>query len=676
MKTTILGLIAFVLLMSTDVFAQHFLQLDDGFSHYTIIKAAPGVNATFFFPTGSGTVMTLSGSISPVWLCGANSSPVSANLGTLTPQDLVMVTTNIPRSTFAATPSASTPLWTLTNTAPGVQRLRINGSIDATNTSTLAANPGVWDLVVDGDKIVTGLLKTGGSVWIDGNSATHSITANKPLTIKTTSTDPLTLSTNSASRMTIDRYGYVGIGTTTPVSPLHIQATPPDPTFTNQAGFLVPDPVNHVLTVENLASNTKGNGIAVIIHNPSGSLIPFTSGGDGSYNNNQSNYVTFYNDAGDHNHIKGRVEGFSYENYKDMYNSLISIIGNGGVFNPFNYFQCNLAFDPNFIQFHSDFIQFPSLSFSDLSYQACHDFGGIDFGLLGTWHIGSICLPKIDFGNVIPSFSGGSIGSPITFQGPPITGLTNPFSINYGYINNLVAQLQNFPYKSKAATIISNPLAAAVNFGSSLLGGVTFESGAGDYAEWLERADHNEKINVGDVVGVIGGKITKNTEGVSQLMVASWNPCVLGNTPEEGKEQFSNKVAFMGQVPVKVNCCVKKGDYIVPDGHNLGYAKAISPENISEDQFENVLGIAWDDAPNYGAKFVKIAVGLKPDEMVKVIQDQAQQLSQLQEKVAELDILQKEVDEIKASMNPSNPAKYSKKRAKHNAKKTLELSSN
>lgn len=663
MKTTILGLFAFVLLMSSVAFAQHSLQLDDGSGHYTILKAAPGVNATFTFPLGVGTVMTLSGSTSPVWLCGANSNPVPNTLGTLTPQDLVMVTNNITRSIFAAVPSSATPLWTLTNTAAGVQRLRINGSIDANNTSTLAANPGVWDMVVDGDKIVTGLLKAGGSVWIDGNSATHSITANKPLTIKTTSTDPLTLGTNAAGRMTINRYGYVGIGTTTPVSQLHIVATPPDPTFTNQAGFLVPDPINHVLTVENLASNTRGNGIAVIIHNPSGTLIPFTATGDGSYNNNQSNYVTFYNAAGDHNSIKGRVEGFSYENYQDMYNALLGVIGNGDIFNPFNYFQCNLGFDPNFIQFDPNFISFTAPSWPTVTG-----------GSLPTWS---------NLTGTLPTLTGGSIGS-ISFSNPinpwppstPITGLSNPFSVNYAYINSVADKLRPFPYKSKAAMIVSNPLAAAVNFGSSLLGGVTFESGAGDYAEWLERADHNEKINVGDVVGVIGGKITKNTEGVSQLMVASWNPCVLGNTPEEGKEQFSNKVAFMGQVPVKVNCPVKKGDYIVPDGHNLGYAKAISPENISEDQFENVLGVAWEDAPHYGAKFVKIAVGLKPDEMVKVIQDQAEQLSQLSAKVAELDLLQKEVDEIKASMNTSHSAKYSKKTAKHTAKKTLKLSSN
>ena len=35
--------------------------------------------------------------------------------------------------------------------------------------------------------------------------------------------------------------------------------------------------------------------------------------------------------------------------------------------------------------------------------------------------------------------------------------------------------------------------------------GVECSSGFGDYAEWLERIDHNEQIHTGDIVGVIGG---------------------------------------------------------------------------------------------------------------------------------------------------------------------------
>ena len=54
--------------------------------------------------------------------------------------------------------------------------------------------------------------------------------------------------------------------------------------------------------------------------------------------------------------------------------------------------------------------------------------------------------------------------------------------------------------------------------------GVTYESGSGDYAEWLERLDAEEKVAVTDVVGVFAGKITKKTEGASQVMVVSFKP--------------------------------------------------------------------------------------------------------------------------------------------------------
>ena len=43
--------------------------------------------------------------------------------------------------------------------------------------------------------------------------------------------------------------------------------------------------------------------------------------------------------------------------------------------------------------------------------------------------------------------------------------------------------------------------------------GITYESGAGDYAEWLERADPKEVFSFGDVVGVRAGKISKDTDG-------------------------------------------------------------------------------------------------------------------------------------------------------------------
>ncbi|MGE3800967.1 MAG: beta strand repeat-containing protein [Candidatus Kapaibacterium sp.] len=66
------------------------------------------------------------------------------------------------------------------------QQLTVRGSANAVIGNTLAGNPTVWDLVVQGDAVTTGLFKVGGSIWIDGVSPTHQINANAPLNIGTT----------------------------------------------------------------------------------------------------------------------------------------------------------------------------------------------------------------------------------------------------------------------------------------------------------------------------------------------------------------------------------------------------------------------------------------------------------------------------------------------------------
>jgi hypothetical protein len=679
MKLKFLTLSVLSIFFGSAAFAQHTLQLDDGLGlgHITtLLSSTPG--GTFTFPSGVGTVMTSSGGVSPVWLVGGNNTPTSGILGSLTAHDVVVTTNNTTRATFTAAPAAATPVLTFNNTTAGIQGVRINGSLDAAVGNTLASNPGVWDMVVDGDEVVSGILKVGNSMWFDGNSATHVITANSPVDVTTTTNDSIRFSTNNSTRMVVARNGFVGVNTLNPIAALHIIATPPDPTNLNAANFLVPDPNNHVMTVENLASNSKGNGIAVIIHNPAGVLTPFQANSDGATNNNESNYMTFYNDVGvntstgvaNHNSIKGRIEGFSYENYTQLYDAIQAVggsfFGNPENYNPFNYFTFQMELDPNFITFNSNFFTFPSLTLCDLSFSlGSYDFGSIDFGALGSVDLGTVSLGSLDMGNILPcGLSAPSISSPFTINGPPVTHLLDPFAINYAFIDNMVAPLMALPYKDKVASIVADPMSAAVAFGTSFLGGVTFESGSGDYAEWLERADHSEKIGIGDVVGVVGGKITKNTVGADQLMVVTWKPIVLGNMPDAGKEQFSEKVAFLGQIPVKMTGAVKNGDYIVADGNNNGFAKAISPSDISANDLGNVLGVAWEDSPESGAKFVKVAVGLKPHEMTKVIKDQSQKLDELTAKAEEIAPMAADVAALKASLTTAQTAKYAKKKSK------------
>jgi hypothetical protein len=159
---------------------------------------------------------------------------------------------------------------------------------------------------------------------------------------------------------------------------------------------------------------------------------------------------------------------------------------------------------------------------------------------------------------------------------------------------------------------------------------------AGDYAEWLERLDPAEPIDFGDVVGVFGGRITRRTEGADQVLVVSLKPIVLGNMPPEGREDLSEKVAFMGQVPVKVLGPVHRGDYIVASGRGDGTARAVSPAELTPDQLPQVVGRAWADAWIARAKYVRVAVGLRPGEIVQMQRRHAAALAALEDELSRL----------------------------------------
>jgi hypothetical protein len=96
--------------------------------------------------------------------------------------------------------------------------------------------------------------------------------------------------------------------------------------------------------------------------------------------------------------------------------------------------------------------------------------------------------------------------------------------------------------------------------------GVAFESGGADYAEWLLKDQVNESLSFGDVVGVKGGVISKSFTEAEKFMVVSQNPTVIGAMPEANQSKMFEKIAFMGQAPVKVVGEAKRGDYILPSG--------------------------------------------------------------------------------------------------------------
>lgn len=160
--------------------------------------------------------------------------------------------------------------------------------------------------------------------------------------------------------------------------------------------------------------------------------------------------------------------------------------------------------------------------------------------------------------------------------------------------------------------------------------GVTYQSGAGDYAEWVPKANKNETFEPGDLVGIKNGFITKSTSGVEKVMVISTNPIVLGNMQNPGSEDQYEKVAFMGQVPVKVLGDVEPGDYIIPDLFVPGFGKAVHPSDMKIADYKKIVGVAWSVSNKAGLNFVNVAVGINHNDMSDVILKQQEEINSIQ----------------------------------------------
>jgi hypothetical protein len=165
--------------------------------------------------------------------------------------------------------------------------------------------------------------------------------------------------------------------------------------------------------------------------------------------------------------------------------------------------------------------------------------------------------------------------------------------------------------------------------------GVSYQSGGADYAEYLNKSNIQEVFHPGDIVGVKGGFISKNTTGAERLMVISNNPIILGNVQEKNKSNYE-KVAFLGQVPVRVTGKVNIGDYIITNGLNNGVGKAVSPNQMKLENIKNIVGIAWSSSDNSGLGIDKInvAVGLNQNDLHGLVQNLENKVTNLESQLA------------------------------------------
>jgi hypothetical protein len=182
--------------------------------------------------------------------------------------------------------------------------------------------------------------------------------------------------------------------------------------------------------------------------------------------------------------------------------------------------------------------------------------------------------------------------------------------------------------------------------------GVTYQSGSGDYAEWLQKSDPGERLNPGDIVGVKAGLISRTTNNADHFMVISHNPIVLGNMPKEDKVLDYEKVAFMGQVLVRISGKVYPGDLILPSGKNDGVGIAVSPENIQPDQYQKIVGVAWSESLSDLSGYVNIAVGINPNLLARL---GTAQEKKLKEQETEIKNLRSQIDKMNDALSRAVP---------------------
>ena len=172
----------------------------------------------------------------------------------------------------------------------------------------------------------------------------------------------------------------------------------------------------------------------------------------------------------------------------------------------------------------------------------------------------------------------------------------------------------------------------------------SYSSTNADYAEWLERITNSESIEKGSIVAVKAGKITKNINNAEQLLVVSHRPAVAANRPSKSWSRHGNYVAFLGQVPVRVIGAVQTGDYIIAQPDHSGVGKAVAPANLHINDYQRIVGRAWEANSNEGLKKVNTVVGLATNQYFSLFQKQVEQEEKLSERIQNLE---EQIDALK-----------------------------
>ncbi|MEO0341292.1 MAG: hypothetical protein AAF242_19040, partial [Bacteroidota bacterium] len=174
------------------------------------------------------------------------------------------------------------------------------------------------------------------------------------------------------------------------------------------------------------------------------------------------------------------------------------------------------------------------------------------------------------------------------------------------------------------AALITNAAAFYDNAFSNI--GVTFTTGSADYAEYLKVEPGVRDLEAAEIVGIKGGVASLNTSDADHVLVVSTNPGFLGNQPKPEVESQYEKIAFMGQVPVKVDGPVQAGDYILPSGLNDGIGKAVKPADLPTQDFDKIIGTAWTSHTEDQINYVTVGIGINKQDLAPRIEKMDQDL--------------------------------------------------
>ncbi len=276
----------------------------------------------------------------------------------------------------------------------------------------------------------------------------------------------------------------------------------------------------------------------------------------------------------------------------------------------------------------------PTLSLSDIGIPE------IPINDLGFWGVPNLCLndapgsSPLNNQNEFIRFSDNNDAKMGSIKAVSLTDWSSDY-LNPVFLFSLHGALTSAVDKKHGRYHFKQEVSKALKAYASI--GVEYSSGNGDYAEWLPRINENEKIYPGEIVGVVGGEITKDLAKAEQVMVVSHNPIVLGNTPEASRVKDGNNIAFMGQVPVKITGPVRTGDYIVADPEIPGYGYAKNEFDMTVEDFKYAVGRSWDNHTEDGPKMVNTVVGIHNGDYTKILKNMERKFDESENRLETLE---------------------------------------